>query len=48
MVEIRDFVAAGENRASKATKKNSWGVWGHCKPPPPNGVRGKASEKFLI
>ena len=29
MVEIRDFVATGEIRASEASEKNRWGVWGN-------------------
>ena len=29
MVEIRGFMATGEIRASEASEKNSWRVWGN-------------------
>ena len=46
MVEIRDFVAAGENRASKATKKNSWGFGDTVSPLPPMGSGAKPRKSF--
>ena len=44
---MRDFVAIGELGANEESEKNSWGIWGHCKPPTPNGIQGKAPEKFF-
>ena len=34
--------------SDKVASYSSWGVWGRCKPPTPNGVRGGAPEMFAI